>query len=423
MDEDDQGARFRRAAGGNDMSAESVVVRVETAGNPPAFPASQAQARFLPVDLVRGFVMVVMAIDHVRDMLGAARFNPTDLTQTTPALFFTRWITHLCAPAFILLAGAGAFLSRKPRGALSRFLLTRGLWLIVVEMTVVKFGWAFNLDLHATVLQVIWAIGWSMIALAGLVWLPLPIVGLFGAAMIASHNLFDGIVAGPLFRGTPPDLVFVGTLRDCLVSFLHQFNPPIIYPVVPWIGVIAVGYALGPVLLLEPVRRSRALIALGAALCIGFILVRGLNGYGDPQPWAHQRTSLFTAMSFLNTTKYPPSLDYLLMTLGPVLLMVAAAEKLRGPLASALAVFGRVPFFFYVLHIYLIHAAALALGIWTGIGVEPLLTNWPRFPRSFGISLAGVYLAWLLVLVALYPACRWFARVKAARREWWLGYL
>jgi uncharacterized membrane protein len=208
------------------MSAESAVVRVETAGNPPAFSASPAQPRLLPVDLVRGFVMVVMAIDHVRDMLGAARFNPTDLTQTTPALFFTRLITHLCAPAFILLAGAGAFLSRKPRGALSRFLLTRGLWLLVIEITVVKFGWAFNLDPYQTILQVIWAIGWSMIALAGLVWLPLPIVGLFGVAMIASHNLFDGIAAGPLIRGTPP--VFVGTLRDCLVSFLHQFNPPII---------------------------------------------------------------------------------------------------------------------------------------------------------------------------------------------------
>jgi len=403
------------------MSAEAIVVQGETAGNPPASPASPAQLRFLPVDVVRGFVMVVMAIDHVRDMLGAARFNPTDLTQTTPALFFTRWITHLCAPAFILLAGTGAFLSRKPRGELSRFLLTRGFWLIVIELTVVKFGWAFNLDPSQTILQVIWAIGWSMIALAGLVWLPLPIVGLFGAAMIASHNLFDGITAGPLFRGTPP--VFVGTLRDCLVSFLHQFNPPVIYPVIPWIGVIAVGYALGPVLLLEPARRRRALIALGAALCVGFLLVRGLNGYGDPQPWAHQRSSLYTAMSFLNTTKYPPSLDYLLMTLGPILLLLAAAEKLRGPLASALTVFGRVPFFFYVLHLYLIHAAALALGIWTGIGVEPLLTDWPRFPRSFGIPLAGVYLAWLLVLAALYPACSWFARLKATRRDWWLGYL
>jgi uncharacterized membrane protein len=396
-----------------------VVGRVES----PAVPAETALSRVLSVDLVRGFVMVVMALDHVRDMLGAARFDPTDLTRTTPALFFTRLITHLCAPAFLLLAGAGAFLSRKPRGPLSRFLLTRGVWLLVIEVTVVKFGWTFNLDPYSTFVQVIWAIGWSMIALAGLVWLPLPVVGLFGASMIASHNLFDGIRAGPLFTRTAAGRVLVGTPGDFLVSFLHQLNPPIIYPVIPWIGVIAVGYALGPVLLLESARRNRILIALGGALCAAFVLVRGLNGYGDPSPWAQQASPLFTAMSFLNTTKYPPSLDYLLMTLGPGLLLLASAEKLRGPVAGALAVFGRVPFFFYVLHLYLIHAAALALGIWTGFGVKPLLTAFPDFPPSFGVPLAGVYLAWVLVLVALYPPCRWFAGLRATRRDWWLSYL
>jgi uncharacterized membrane protein len=403
------------------MSAEAVVGRVESGLS--AVPATTAVSRLLTVDLVRGFVMAVMAIDHVRDMLGGARFDPTDLTRTTPALFFTRWITHLCAPAFLLLAGAGAFLSRKPRGALSKFLLTRGLWFVIVEVTVVKLGWTFNLDPYSTPLQVIWAIGWSMIALAGLIWLPLPMVGLFGAALIASHNLFDGIPAGPLFTRTGAGRIFVGTPWDLLISFLHQFNPPIIYPLIPWIGVVAVGYALGPVLLLESARRNRMLIALGGALCSAFLLVRGLNGYGDPHPWAQQAGSLFTAMSFLNTTKYPPSLDYLLMTLGPALLLLAAAEKLRGPVAAALAVLGRVPFFFYVLHIYLIHAAALALGLWTGFGVEPFLKAWPGFPESFGVPLAGVYLAWILVLLALYPACRWFARVKATRRDWWLSYL
>jgi uncharacterized membrane protein len=294
---------------------------------------------------------------------------------------------------------------------------------VIVEVTVVKLGWTFNLDPYSTPLQVIWAIGWSMIALAGLIWLPLPMVGLFGAALIASHNLFDGIPAGPLFTRTGAGRIFVGTPWDLLISFLHQLNPPIIYPLIPWIGVVAVGYALGPVLLLESARRNRMLIALGGALCSAFLLVRGLNGYGDPHPWAQQAGSLFTAMSFLNTTKYPPSLDYLLMTLGPALLLLAAAEKLRGPVAAALAVLGRVPFFFYVLHIYLIHAAALALGLWTGFGVEPFLKAWPGFPESFGVPLAGVYLAWILVLLALYPACRWFARVKATRRDWWLSYL
>jgi uncharacterized membrane protein len=382
-----------------------------------------ARPRLDSVDLVRGFVMVVMAIDHARDMLGAGHFDPTDLTRTSPALFFTRWITHLCAPAFVLLAGTGAFLSRKPRGALSRFLLTRGLWLVVVEITIVKLAWTFNLDPLFTPLQVIWAIGCSMIALAGLVWLPAPIVALFGAAMIATHNLFDPIVAGPLFIGAAPDRVFVGTLRDCVVSLLHVQNPPFIYPLIPWIGVIAIGYALGPVFLREPARRRRMLIVLGTTLCAAFLVVRGLNGYGDPHPWAQQRTALFTAMSFLNTTKYPASLDYLMMTLGPVLLLLAVAERLRGALAAALVVFGRVPLFFYVLHLYLIHAVALVLGIWTGFGAAPFLKPWPAFPKAFGISLTGVYLAWILVVLSLYPACRWFARVKARRRDWWLSYL
>lgn len=402
------------------MSTQAVAGQLEPSAN---VPARTAPPRLTSIDLVRGLVIVVMAIDHVRDMLGGARFDPADLTRTTPALFFTRWITHLCAPAFLFLAGTGAFVSRKPPSSLSRFLLTRGLWLLFIELTVLKLGWSFNLNPYSTGLQVIWAIGWSMIVLAGLVWLPLPAVGLFGAAMIATHNLFDGIAAGPLLSRRGGDAVFVGTLRDLLVSFLHQYNAPIIYPVIPWIGVMALGYASGPVLLLESRRRRRVLIALGALLCATFLVVRGLNGYGDPHPWSGQRNSLFTAMSFLNTTKYPPSLDYLLMTLGPVLLLLAAAEKLRGPLADALTVFGRVPFFFYVLHVYVIHAAAVALGVWTGFGAKPFLEPWPRFPKSFGLPLAGVYLAWILVLLALYPACRWFAGVKATRRDWWLRYL
>jgi uncharacterized membrane protein len=389
----------------------------------PLAPPVALRPRLGAVDLARGFAMVVMALDHARDMLGAGWLDPLDLARTTPALFFTRWVTHLCAPAFLLLVGTGAFLSRKPRGMLSRFLVTRGLWLLVVEVTIVKLAWTFNLDPRAVALQVIWAIGWSMIALAALVWLPLPIVGLFGAAMIASHNLLDGFVAGPLASGTGPGRIFVGSLGDWVASFFHQRNPPILYPVIPWMGVTALGYALGPVMLWDPARRRRILVALGASLCVAFVLLRLANGYGDPRPWLHQKSGLFTAMSFLNTTKYPASLDFLLMTLGPVLLLLAAAETLRGPLAAALVVFGRVPFFFYVLHLYLIHALALALGVFTGFGAAPFLKAWPAFPRSFGLPLGGVYLAWVLVVLALYPACRWFARVKATRRDWWLSYL
>lgn len=408
---------------GEIVNGQPVVISADPAA--VALPAAMAASRerLASVDLVRGLVMVVMAIDHVRDMLGGARFDPTDLSRTTAALFLTRWITHLCAPAFILLAGAGAFLSRRPRRSLSRFLFTRGLWLIVLEITVMKVGWTFNFDPHQTALQVIWAIGWSMIALAALVWLPLPVIGLSGAAMIATHNLFDGIAVGRLIDWTGAHPVFTGSARDWCISVLHQVNFPVVYPLVPWIGVMALGYAIGPLLQRDPTTRTRALLAIGCGVSLAFVVVRALNGYGDPRPWSQQATTVFTAFSFLNTTKYPPSLDFLLMTLGPVLLLLAVAERARGRLASAIVVFGRVPFFFYVLHIYLLHLVAVALGVWSGFGAAPFLVGWPRFPKSYGVPLAGVYLAWVLVVVALYPACRWFARLKATRRDWWLSYL
>ena len=386
-------------------------------------PVAVARERVASVDLVRGLVMVVMAIDHVRDMLGGAHFDPTDFSRTTTALFLTRWITHFCAPTFILLAGTGAFLSRRPRRDLSKFLLTRGLWLVLIEITVVKLAWSFNFDPHAVALQVIWAIGCSMIVLAGLIWLPLPVVAVFGLGMIAAHNLLDGLSAKPLLSYSGPHPAYVGSGRDWAVSILHQFNFPLAYPLVPWIGVMAAGYALGPVFRREPRARRRALIAMGTAATLAFLVIRAINGYGDPRPWSTQATPVFTALSFLNATKYPPSLDYLLMTLGPTLVLLAAADVLRGPLASALTVFGAVPFFFYVLHLYLIHALAVALGAWTGFGIAPFLDIWPAFPRAFGLPLGGVYLAWALVILALYPACRWFAHVKATRRDWWLSYL
>ena len=380
------------------------------------------RARLESVDLVRGLIMVVMAIDHVRDMMGP-RLDPNDLAVTTAALFLTRLVTHLCAPGFVLLAGTGAFLSKKSPSELSRFLLSRGLWLVVVELTIMKVAWSFNFDPHLMGLQVIWAIGWSMVAMAVLVRLPRPAVGLFGVAMIALHNLFDGVAVGALLAGPQGHRVYAGTLRDWLISFAHVQNRPIVYPVVPWIGVMAVGFALGPLFRGEASRRRRTLALLGVSLCAAFLLLRALNGYGDPQPWSAQASPAFTAISFFNTAKYPPSLDYLLMTLGPIFLLLLAAESLRGKVARPLIVFGRVPFFFYVLHVYLIHGLALALGVGTGFPAADFLVAWPAFPRGFGVGLTAVYLAWALVVLALYPACRWFAQVKERRRDWWLGYL
>ena len=359
--------------------------------------------RLQSIDVVRGLVMVVMAIDHARDYLGNAHFDPMDPGRTTAALYLTRLVTHLCAPGFILLAGTSAYLARKG----PRFLLSRGLWLVVVEITIVAFGWTFN-PAYGSALQVIWAIGWSMVALAAIVLLPPRAILVLALAMIGLHNLFDGIPVAALRGGG-------GSARDWAISILHVQNFPVIYPLVPWIGVMALGYAIGPVF--EREDRVRRLLVIGLCATAAFVALRLVNRYGDPHPW----TTDHPLMSFFRTEKYPPSLDYLLMTLGPIFLLLAAAEKVPVP---ALVVFGRVPFFFYITHIYAIHALAVLVAVSTGFGARTVLAPWPQFPESFGLPLAAMYLAWALVVAALYPACSWYARLKSARRDvWWLSYI
>jgi uncharacterized membrane protein len=382
----------------------------------PALPSARDEAtdtgRIVSVDVLRGLVMALMALDHTRDFFGAGGFNPRDVTE--PALFLTRWITHLCAPTFILLAGLSAFLygRGKSLGELSRFLVTRGLFLILVDFTLIKFGWRFELDLFRVTGGVIFVIGASMIALAALIWLPRWVVAVVALVMIAGHNLFDGVAPEALGQGA------------WAWRLVHEGGPIplgngaglyVLYPLIPWIGVMAAGYVLGPVMQREPETRQRFLFALGAAVTLGFILLRASNLYGDPAPWTPQETWLSTLLLFLNCEKYPPSLLYLLMTLGPVLMLLASFEHARGSLAQALAIFGKVPFFFYVVHIYLIHALAVA----TGWAMTATLATNPKI----GLSLSGIYLVWLLVLALLYPLCRWFAGLKARRTEWWWSYL
>jgi uncharacterized membrane protein len=382
-------------------------------------------ARLDSVDLLRGLVMVVMALDHVRDFFTELRFNPTDLSQTNAVLFFTRWVTHFCAPTFVFLAGTGAFLygSRgRSRNELAGFLVTRGLWLVVLEFTVIRLGWSFDLS-YASLLwvQVIWVIGVSMVVLAGLVYLPLPAIAAFGLLMIATHNLFDGV--------TPQSLGVWGPLW----TLLHAQGPIalpgggtlfVAYPLIPWIGVMAAGYVFGSLLLRPTEARRRLLLRLGLALTGVFVALRALNVYGDPFPWSSQRTGLLTVLSFLNTTKYPPSLAFLLMTLGPAIASLAWFERLSGPVARFLIVFGRVPLFYYVLHIFLIHAVALALGAMAGFPPSTFLK--PFFfkpPPAWGYGLPAVYAIWVAVVLALYPVCRWYAGLKARRRDAWLSYL
>jgi uncharacterized membrane protein len=380
-----------------------------------AFPSpAPARSRLAAVDLLRGLVMVIMTLDHVRDFFTNARFEPTDLTHTTTALFLTRWITHYCAPVFVFLAGASAYLAgtrRRSTGELSRFLVTRGLWLVVLELTVVRVAWFFDFDFSRFALQVIWAIGMSMVALAGLVFLPIAAITAFGVGMIATHNLLDGIPAERF-----------GSLA-WLWYLLHESHLPVIYPLIPWIGVMAAGYGFGALLVRDETQRRRLLWTLGLGATLGFVGLRALNRYGDPSPWSPQASATFTVLSFLDTTKYPPSLLFLLMTLGPAITLLPLLERARGPVARFFIVFGRVPLFYYVLHLYLIHALAVVVALLAQGDARALFTIFAAFPADFGFGLPVVYLVWVVVVAALYLPSRWFAGVKQRRRDVWLSYL
>jgi len=396
------------------MRQESTLERVKGPPSPSAGYAavSRGPARIVSIDVLRGLVMAVMALDHTRDFFGTSGFNPRDVME--PALFLTRWLTHLCAPTFILLAGLSAFLYGRERSVqeLSRFLLIRGSWLILIDLTLIKFVWSFDVDLYRLSVGVIFVIGASMVALAALIWLPRWAIAGVAFIMLGGHNLLDGVRAEQLGEGSwawhvlhEPGLVPLG----------DGANLYVLYPLMPWIGVMAVGYLLGPVMQLDGAARQRVLFRLGAAVTLGFIVLRATNLYGDPAPWIAQETWLSTLLSFLNCEKYPPSLLYLMMTLGPALMLLACFEHARGAFARLLATFGQVPFFYYVVHIYLIHALAVA----TGFAVTGTFTRTP----AIGLSLPGVYVVWFLALVLLYPICRWFAVLKESGRGWWWSYL
>ena len=400
---------------------------VPTSQAPTQTPAPTARPRLDSIDFVRGLVMVIMALDHVRDYfhIDARFFDPTDLTRTTPILFFTRWITHFCAPTFVFLAGTGAYLwaaRGRTRTELSRFLLSRGLWLVVVELTLVTVGWSFNFTWSFVALQVIWVIGWSMVALAALAWLPLRVIAAVSVLMIAGHNLLDGIQVRPLLAGGR--FSADATAWDWTWSLLHVQNLPVLYPFIPWVGVMAAGFAFGALVQRPPEERRRLLLRLGLGLTAAFVVLRALNVYGDPVPWSVQPRPLYTVMSFLKTTKYPPSLLFLLMTLGPSITLLGLMDRASGPVVRFFVVYGRVPFFYYILHLYLIHALTLVAAALTGqVRPAALLVGPLTLPPAFGFNLAVVYAVWIGTVLALYPLCRWFAGVKARRKDAWLSYV
>ena len=393
------------------------------------------KSRVGSIDLIRGAVMILMAIDHVRVYSGLPAGGPT------AGIFFTRWITHFCAPAFIFLAGTGIFLYGRKHSDVSRYLLIRGAWLILLEFTFLRVAWTFNFDFrHYEMAGVIWVIGCCMILMAGLVRLPLAAVGAIGVVIIAGHNLMDSHM-GNLLGGLDNNPLS-GLWKILYVGFFAgpiQFGPDgpsliVLYSIVPWIGVVAAGYAFGKIVTLEPARRKQLCLAIGLSAIALFLALRGFNLYGDPRPWhvasqgrngAPPMPALF---AFLNTTKYPASLCFLLMTLGPMIAIIPLVEGLSGALARAITLFGRVPFFFYMLHIPLIHALALLVSkVRLGFVSPWLLTNHPMGnpepPEGYIWSLPLLYLTWGVAIVLLYFACRWFAAFKAKRNDWWLRYI
>jgi uncharacterized membrane protein len=391
----------------------------------PAHGASSRAGtrRLVAIDLLRGLVMILMALDHTRDFFGASGMDPRDVHD--PALFLTRWVTHFCAPVFIFLAGISAWLygaCDRTKGEVSRFLLTRGFWLIVLEFTVVRLGWTFSLEPSFFVTQVIWAIGVSMVALAALVHLPRWAIAAVAVAMIAGHNALDGIDAASFGAAA---WVWHLLHDPALLDLGQGVRLFALYPLIPWIGVMAAGYCLGPVFATADfAARRRRLLGLGIALTAGFVLLRGSSFYGDPAPWALDETWSATLLSFLNCEKYPPSLLYLMMTLGSALILLAAFERAQGPLARCITVFGSVPLFYYVLHLFLIHGLAIAFAqLATGQSDWLLGAFPPEKPAGYGLGLPGVYLMALAIVAMLYPLCRWFAALKRSGRGWWWSYL
>ena len=408
-----------------------------------SLPSSSAEAETSPIsdrrayrmsslDILRGLVIVVMALDHVRDyvMIGSVQ-DPTADPATGPLLFATRWITHFCAPTFVFLAGtsAGLMARRKRPSELASFLLTRGLWLIVLEVLVISTASSFSPTGIAGLggrtyvgLQVIWAIGASMVVLAGAQFLGRRACLAIGAALVLGHNLLDPVWPTASTTGTTGPLWAVLHARQ-----LYEVGPVSVYfsyPLLPWIGVMLVGYGAAGLFELPAKLRDQRLLRIGMGLVIAFVLVRALNVYGDPHPWHFDPSrTAGSVMSFLGTTKYPPSLLYILMTLGPAAIACAFAERLRGPVKDALVTLGRAPLAFYIAHLYLIHALTILLGIAQGFAAPQFFTHYRYFPKGFGVGLAGVYLIWMAVVVILYPFCRWVAAVKARRQDWWLSYI
>lgn len=382
-------------------------------------PTTGSTSRINSIDVLRGLIMIIMALDHVRDFYSNVQFDPLDLTKTSIPLFFTRWITHYCAPIFVFLSGTSAFLSfskGKTKKQAAQFLLTRGLWLIFVELAIVDLLWSFDITYHMQAVQVIWAIGWSMVVLSGLVFFNPATIAIIGLTMIFGHNLLDGIRADSF-----------GSFK-WLWLILHEqgFYPYgngrglfVMYPLIPWIGVMATGFAFGFVFKKDAAYRKSFLLKVGCSAIALFIIIRFTNVYGNRTVWQEQDIWYKTILSFIDCNKYPPSLLYLLMTLGPGILLLAFFEKYNNRFTNIISVYGKVPFFYYLMHLIFIHGSSLLIAKLMHID-QGSFGN-PNTAWGFGLPI--VYLAWICIVIALYFPCNWFMQVKQRRKDWWLSYL
>ena len=374
--------------------------------------------------------MIIMALDHVRDYFHYAAFtdSPTNLMTTTPLLFFTRWITHFCAPTFLLLSGVSAYLmgQKKTKKELSIFLVKRGCWLVLMELFIVTLAWTFDPLYHVFILQVIWAIGVSMIILGLLIWLPLNAILLCGLVIIGLHNLLDIPESSKDAQfGLLWNLAHHGKFTE-IHLWPHHIGI-IVYAFLPWTGIMILGYGIGKIFTPAFNReRKKILFISGSFAILFFLILRSYNHYGDPEHWHFIRSRLFSLLSFFNIPKYPPSLDYISLTLGIALIVLGFLDRISKDSFPFLRIFGRVPFFFYVLHLYLIHTLTVILFFIQGYQAKDIPPQHSPFmfrPDNFGFGLAGVYLIWIAVILILYPLCRWYDNYKTTHKKWWLSYL
>lgn len=386
--------------------------------------------RIHSIDFTRGLVMIIMALDHVRDLIhvDSVTQSPTDLETTTPILFFTRWITHLCAPSFVFLAGTSAYLvackSQDNRSKSRKFLLKRGLWLLLLEFTVVNFGLFFDWRFSTLLFEVIAAIGFGFIVLSLLIKLSAKTLGILGLTILFCHNLLSLISFG---KASVVKTVLTPLFGPAAFPLNAHTTFIMGYPPIPWLGILLIGFAAGKFFTLPAANRKRLFLTLGGGALLLFIGVRFLNIYGDPTPWAAQKNAWYTFLSFLNVTKYPPSLLFCLVTLGIMFLILAFAEPRQNKLVRTLAVYGKVPLFYFLVHFYLIHFILLAVLLGQGFQWAALDFTAGTFGRppgvASGVTLPSIYALWLVVVLVLYKPCRWFGNYKAEHKQWWLKYL